>query len=69
MFCYNCGKELPDGSVFCSYCGTKISAGSFNAKSGFKKSAEGIGFAMYFQACSKSIRRKKLMNCLYAERH
>ena len=43
MFCYNCGKELPDGSVFCSYCGTKISAGSFNAKSGFKKSAEGIG--------------------------
>ena len=43
MFCYNCGKELPDGSVFCSYCGTKISAGSFNAKSGLKKSAEGIG--------------------------
>lgn len=43
MFCHNCGKELPDGSVFCSYCGTKISAGSFNAKSGFKKSAEGIG--------------------------
>ena len=43
MFCYNCGKELPDGSVFCSYCGTKITTGSLNAKDGFKKSAEGIG--------------------------
>ena len=43
MFCYNCGKEIPDGTVFCSYCGTKISAGSLNAKGAIKKSAGGIG--------------------------
>ncbi len=24
MFCPNCGKSLPDGSVFCSKCGKKI---------------------------------------------
>lgn len=25
MFCSNCGKEIPDGSKFCSICGTPIS--------------------------------------------
>lgn len=25
MFCSKCGKELNDGSVFCNYCGSKIS--------------------------------------------
>jgi len=24
MFCPNCGKEIPDGSTFCFYCGAKI---------------------------------------------
>ena len=24
MYCPNCGKEIPDGSKFCPYCGTKI---------------------------------------------
>jgi uncharacterized membrane protein YvbJ len=24
MFCPNCGKEIPDGSKFCPYCGIKI---------------------------------------------
>jgi len=24
MFCPNCGKEIPDGSKFCPYCGAKI---------------------------------------------
>ncbi len=24
MFCNKCGKELPDGSVFCSFCGEKL---------------------------------------------
>ena len=23
MYCFNCGKEIPDGSAFCTYCGTK----------------------------------------------
>ena len=26
MFCPNCGMQLPDGSVFCGSCGTKLSA-------------------------------------------
>lgn len=24
MFCFNCGKQIPDNSKFCSFCGTKI---------------------------------------------
>lgn len=24
MFCKNCGKELPEGSLVCGYCGTAI---------------------------------------------
>ena len=24
MFCSNCGKEIPDGSEFCPYCGTNL---------------------------------------------
>ena len=24
MFCPNCGKEIPDGSKFCPYCGAKL---------------------------------------------
>ena len=24
MFCPNCGKEIPDGSKFCPYCGEKL---------------------------------------------
>ena len=44
MFCTNCGKEIPDNSVFCSHCGTKINPGTFDgAKDSIKKSAEGIG--------------------------
>jgi len=25
MYCPNCGKEIPDGSKFCPYCGAKLS--------------------------------------------
>jgi len=25
MFCTNCGKQIPDGSKFCPYCGAKLS--------------------------------------------
>lgn len=25
MFCYKCGKELPDGALFCNKCGTSLS--------------------------------------------
>ena len=24
MFCYNCGKELPENAVFCPFCGTQV---------------------------------------------
>ena len=24
MFCYKCGKQLPDGAKFCKYCGTSL---------------------------------------------
>ena len=26
MFCFNCGKQIPDGSAFCPECGTKLTA-------------------------------------------
>lgn len=28
MFCKNCGKEMKDGSAFCSECGTKNEQGT-----------------------------------------
>lgn len=28
IYCPNCGKELPDGSTFCGYCGANLSAGA-----------------------------------------
>lgn len=44
MFCYHCGKEIPDNSVFCPHCGSKINSGSLDgAKDSFKKGAEELG--------------------------
>lgn len=40
MFCPNCGKSLPEGSVFCSKCGKKISAN--NATTTFKNAEKGV---------------------------
>lgn len=28
MFCHNCGKQIPDGTKFCHYCGAPQEAGS-----------------------------------------
>lgn len=30
MFCYKCGKQLPDNAVFCNKCGTKLYKGAAN---------------------------------------
>ena len=27
MYCTNCGKEIPDDSVFCTFCGQKVDGG------------------------------------------
>lgn len=29
MYCKNCGKEIPDNSVYCSYCGTLVREDAF----------------------------------------
>ncbi len=42
MKCYNCGKVIPDGSTFCTYCGTSFSsAQSSEEESPFLKLANG----------------------------
>ena len=28
MFCNNCGKEIPDGSAVCNYCGFRFQSGA-----------------------------------------
>ena len=30
MYCTNCGKEIPDDSVFCTFCGEKVEGGPVN---------------------------------------
>lgn len=35
MFCNNCGKEIPDKTLFCTYCGEKV---VYSAKVGTKSS-------------------------------
>lgn len=39
MYCNNCGKELPDGSAFCNFCGTKLNVVSDNENSNSNNSA------------------------------
>ena len=46
MFCKNCGKELPDDSVFCVFCGTKVGTDDAENKIENVDSAQqSIGFA------------------------
>lgn len=33
MFCYKCGKEIPDTSTFCSHCGTAVKVNKENTNS------------------------------------
>lgn len=44
MFCRNCGKDLPKGAAFCSYCGSKVNDGktSGNSDSSFTYQASKI---------------------------
>ncbi|MFH1327757.1 MAG: zinc-ribbon domain-containing protein [Candidatus Bathyarchaeota archaeon] len=39
MFCTNCGREIPDGAVFCPYCGASTSGASPVTSKGLKFSA------------------------------
>ena len=34
MFCTNCGKEIPDDSIFCTFCGQKVDGGAAPADAG-----------------------------------
>jgi len=44
MYCNNRGKQIPDNSHFCNYCGTRLDASIQNSGKGFsikvKKSEE-----------------------------
>lgn len=35
MFCNKCGKQIPDGSAFCSFCGASLNNVNNNESSGF----------------------------------
>ena len=45
MFCPKCGKELPDGSAFCSSCGTNVSTMGGPAAAPKQPSAAGAAFS------------------------
>ncbi|MCB5714388.1 YARHG domain-containing protein [Lactonifactor longoviformis] len=42
MYCQHCGKELPEGSAFCSYCGASLEAGGGRKPEKKKIAAVGI---------------------------
>jgi hypothetical protein len=42
MYCANCGKELPDGSVFCLQCGKNLGTTSSEAKGNQRPSRGGV---------------------------
>jgi len=56
MFCPNCGHKLPDGSIYCDNCGSKImvradsSSGSGQQTGNPKKSAQAFDEQDYFAA-------------------
>ena len=33
MFCFNCGKQLPEEAKFCAYCGTRMSENPTDSES------------------------------------
>lgn len=46
MYCQNCGKQLPDGSSFCSYCGEKQQPEGVHKESKRKKLVLGLVFGL-----------------------
>lgn len=36
MYCYKCGKQIPDDSAFCSYCGAAIAQPTTEVPQGFR---------------------------------
>ena len=46
MYCQNCGKQIPDGSSFCSYCGEKQQPEGVHKESKRKKLVLGLVFGL-----------------------
>ena len=64
MFCIKCGKELPEGAVFCPFCGQKQGAPAEapdSATEAMVKAAEGTGYA---QPVNRSPIKKARYNIL-----
>lgn len=64
MFCTKCGKELPEGAVFCPFCGQKQGAPAEapdSATEATVKAAEGTGYA---QPVNRSPIKKARYNIL-----
>ena len=44
MFCYKCGKQLDEDSVFCAYCGSKVDNGDFAIEVSAEQRADTYNF-------------------------
>lgn len=74
MICSNCGRELPDGSVFCNYCGAQqmVQSSSYhganNCSQGYTDRSDDVvsGYSAYHEPNSntKPVKEKKKKNPL-----
>lgn len=47
MFCRNCGKELNEGTAFCTTCGAQVNQTSFGTTANTKSKIDSGGFKKY----------------------
>ena len=40
MFCFKCGKQIPDESIFCSFCGARVDVGTNGSTAPIKAEEE-----------------------------
>lgn len=50
MYCPQCGKEIPDGSAFCSYCGASVTGGPSAARPSSQAGAAFQNLASFLRA-------------------